>query len=181
MVNVWYDRKEGMQIVKAEDCHKCSFCARMLRNYCAHYSGWSKSRHDDYLFCEECILDFRKKQPAHTIEIMRMVLIMERIPPHCILVPNRPPELRDGDGSISVFESEKIKSETTNDYTVHAGRDSIESAQIGSLDYLHDVQERQIKNIAKLDAIFDEQRKAIPILNDNLEDIKKITGNKKEE
>lgn len=164
-IHVWYDNKENVQMIDAKEKYTCEFCSKILRQYAVHYAGWSKKRTEDFLFCEECVPTFRKKQSEHEVEISRIVLIKSLIPRHAILVANRPPDLRWGNGSTTVFEPEKIPSDAVVDKTVHVGRLSVESATIGNkeIEYQED---KFINNMNEFDKFLEDQIKSQPLLED---------------
>ena len=165
-------------IYMVNDSYRCKLCNKRLHDYCISFRGWSRNESHQFLFCEQCIGEFRRKTPKMVVEFTNVVHFTDKIRPHCTIVASKPPVLKDSDLDVSVYEGEKIRSETTTDMTRIANRQTLEGATIGT-SMIDRMQDAQIRNLKQLDKAFEQHMKSTPIIQDNLEDSKKLLEHNK--
>lgn len=93
-------------------------------------------------YCDDCEKEFH---PLGILQQKKVLIVTDKIPKKSIRYFFTPPELIDG-SFTSCFNVSAIErmGGTTEDHTVHAGRDSIEGEQIGDTKCIDDGRDKEL-------------------------------------
>lgn len=128
MTNLFYSPSQKKYY--CPDPGKCTNCDDEIENVMAHVRFWNKKESWSSNYCLSCFGHIK----GHAL-VKEGFTVACRYPPkdaHPVL--QRPPQLTNSN-EISVFDAAKLESKKTVDRTVHAGRESIEGAGVGNLEY----------------------------------------------
>lgn len=156
---VWNVPKTKTGIVLKEDNPTCGLCSQNIREACLYYDGWSKTDNQELLICQDCINDnWQRKILKRPVEILRIIVIAQKneLPFGSNRMIRSPPILTPSRSDYTVFDGEKIHSESTTDNTLHAGRDSIRGATIGDLQAIADGKDVPLLSSRSLQKLIDE-------------------------
>lgn len=125
----------------------CEECKKEIKDMFQHFFAWEKKSYREKSYCLNCS---QKLKDKGIVDEKKLVVKVQYIPSDAVPYLFFPPQLT-GRKDMSVFEVvSQIKAEADEviDRTRLAGRESIESAQIGALDMIQ-IEVKDNKQLSK--------------------------------